>query len=84
MIRLSVALTTLAVLAPLAARAQPLIITRDGSRAIRPGPPANFTGEVRVEMLSQPLDPSQRQCRLGHLRGWCPHGVALASARADS
>jgi 4-carboxymuconolactone decarboxylase len=58
MIRLVVALTTLALLAPLSAEAQKLIVTPGGSRAIRPGSPANFTGEVRVEMLSEALDPS--------------------------
>ena len=59
MIRLVVALTTLAVLSPVAAQAQPLTVTRVGARAIAPGPASNFTGEVRVEMLSQPADPTQ-------------------------
>ena len=59
MIRLAVALTTLAVLSPVAAPAQPLVVTRGGTGAIAPGRASNFTGEVRVEMLSQPADPTQ-------------------------
>jgi 4-carboxymuconolactone decarboxylase len=35
-----------------------MIITRGGSRAVRPGPAANFTGEVRVEMLFEAIDPA--------------------------
>jgi 4-carboxymuconolactone decarboxylase len=58
MIRLLVTLTTLALLAPLSAAAQGLIVTPGGSRVVRPGPPGNFTGEVRVEMLSEALEPS--------------------------
>lgn len=33
-------------------------ISRGGSRTTRTGPPANFTGAVRVEMLFEALDPS--------------------------
>ena len=40
------------------AEAQTVIITRGGSRAVRPGPAENFTGGVRVEMLFEALDPS--------------------------
>jgi 4-carboxymuconolactone decarboxylase len=38
--------------------AQTMVIARGGSRNVRPGPEANFTGEVRVEMLFEALDPS--------------------------
>ena len=51
-------LTMLALLASTSLQAQTIVITRGGSRAVRPGPAGNFTGEVRVEMLSEALDPS--------------------------
>ena len=35
-----------------------MVITRGGSRAVRPGPAENFTGGARVEMLFEALDPS--------------------------
>jgi 4-carboxymuconolactone decarboxylase len=38
--------------------AQTIVITRGGSRAVRPGPAENFTGGVRVEMLFEARDPS--------------------------
>src|SRR4029453_12974421 len=37
---------------------QTMEITRDGSRPVQPGPEANFTGDVRVERLFEPVDPS--------------------------
>ena len=58
MIRLTATLTTLALLVAASAEAQRTVITRAGSRAVRPGPEANFTGEVRVEMLFEAVDPS--------------------------
>jgi 4-carboxymuconolactone decarboxylase len=51
-------LTAMVLLAPASADAQGLTITRDGSRAVRPGPAENFTGSVRVEMLFEALEPS--------------------------
>ena len=51
-------LTMLALLASTSLQAPTIVITRGGSRAVRPGPAGNFTGEVRVEMLSEALDPS--------------------------
>jgi 4-carboxymuconolactone decarboxylase len=51
-------LTTMALLASASTQAQTLVITRDGSRPVRPGPAENFTGGVRVEMLFEALDPS--------------------------
>ena len=51
-------LTTLALLASASAEAQTMVITRGGSRAVRPAPAENFTGSVRVEMLFEALDPS--------------------------
>jgi 4-carboxymuconolactone decarboxylase len=37
---------------------QTMLITRNGSRAVQPGPEANFTGDVRVERLFEAVDPS--------------------------
>jgi len=51
-------LSMLALLASASAEAQTVVITRDGSRAVRPAPAENFTGSVRVEMLFEALDPS--------------------------
>ena len=58
MIRLTATLTTLALLASASAEAQTMVITRGGSRAVRPAPAENFTGSARVEMLFEALDPS--------------------------
>jgi 4-carboxymuconolactone decarboxylase len=51
-------LTMLALLASTSMQAQTMVITRGGSRAVRPAPPDNFTGSVRVEMLFEALDHS--------------------------
>jgi 4-carboxymuconolactone decarboxylase len=59
MTRFTATLTMLALLASGSAAAQKIVITRGGSRAVRPGPAENFTGGVRVEMLFEALDPSQ-------------------------
>ena len=58
MIRFTATLTTLALLAPASTEAQTMVISRGGSRAVRTAPPENFTGNVRVEMLFEALDPS--------------------------
>jgi 4-carboxymuconolactone decarboxylase len=58
MIRFTGTLATLALLVSASTAAQRTDITSAGSRAVRPGPEANFTGAVRVEMLFQALDPS--------------------------
>jgi 4-carboxymuconolactone decarboxylase len=58
MIRLTSALTMLVLIAWTSMEAQTIVITRGGSRAVRPGPAENFTGNVRVEMLFEALDPS--------------------------
>lgn len=58
MIRLMAALTMLALCLPASAEAQAVVISRDGSRAVRPGPPDNFTGSARIEMLFEARDPS--------------------------
>ena len=49
-------LTMLALLASASTEAQTMVITRAGSRAVRPGPATNFTGDVRVDMLFEALD----------------------------
>ena len=51
-------LTTMALLASASTDAQTVVITRSGSRAVRPGPAENFTGGVRVEMLFEAQEPS--------------------------
>ena len=51
-------LTTMALLASASTDAQTVVITRSGSRAVRPGPTENFTGGVRVEMLFEAQEPS--------------------------
>ena len=51
-------LTTLALLSSASTEAQTIVITRGGSRPVRPAPAENFTGGVRVEMLFEALDPS--------------------------
>jgi 4-carboxymuconolactone decarboxylase len=38
--------------------AQSLVVSRAGSRPVRPAPPQNFTGAVQVEMLFDAVDPS--------------------------
>jgi 4-carboxymuconolactone decarboxylase len=58
MIQFTAMFTTLALLASASPEAQTIVITRGGSRAVRPGPAENFTGGVRVEMLFEALDPS--------------------------
>jgi 4-carboxymuconolactone decarboxylase len=58
MIQITAMFTTLALLASASPEAQTIVITRGGSRAVRPGPTENFTGGVRVEMLFEALDPS--------------------------
>src|SRR5574341_551165 len=50
--------TVIAILAAASANAQPLVISRAGSRPVRPVPAQNFTGSAQVEMLFEALDPS--------------------------
>ena len=58
MTRFTAMLTVLALIGSAFAEAQTVIITRAGTRNVRPGPAENFTGGVRVEMLFEALDPS--------------------------
>ena len=51
-------LTTLALFTPPPTEAQTLAISRGGSRAVRTPSSDNFTGNVRVEMLFEAIDPS--------------------------
>jgi 4-carboxymuconolactone decarboxylase len=48
----------IALLAAVSVDAQSLIISRAGSRPVRPAPAQNFTGTARVEMLFEAVDPS--------------------------
>ena len=76
-------LAMMALLTWSSSHAQTLVIARAGSRPIRQAPAENFTGSVRVEMLFEAREGPTREWRLGHVRAWCPHGVALASRRPD-
>jgi 4-carboxymuconolactone decarboxylase len=58
MIRFTSSLGMLMLIAGTSMDAQTIVITRSGSRAVRPGPAENFTGGVRVEMLFEARDPS--------------------------
>jgi 4-carboxymuconolactone decarboxylase len=58
MILFTTTVTAIALLAAASTDAQTLIITRGGSRPVRPAPAQNFTGSVQVEMLFEALDPS--------------------------
>ncbi len=58
MIGLTATLTMLALLTPASTEAQTMVVTRSESRAARPGPPENFTGSARIELLFEALDPS--------------------------
>jgi 4-carboxymuconolactone decarboxylase len=51
-------LTATILLAAASTEAQKIDVIRGGSRAVRPGPAANFTRDVRVEMLFEAVDPS--------------------------
>jgi 4-carboxymuconolactone decarboxylase len=51
-------LTAVVLLAAASAEAQALVITRGGSRPVRPARTDNFTGRASVEMLFEALDPS--------------------------
>jgi 4-carboxymuconolactone decarboxylase len=54
----SVIVATVVLLVSVAMEGQTMI-TRGGARPVRPGPAENFTGDARIEMLFEPLDPSQ-------------------------
>jgi 4-carboxymuconolactone decarboxylase len=51
-------LTTVALLTAASTEAQTIVVARGGSRGVRPGPAENFTGDVRVEMLFEAVEPS--------------------------
>ncbi len=58
MIRVTAAVTAITLLAAASVDAQSLIISRGGSRPVRPAPKQNFTGSAQVEMLFEARDPS--------------------------
>lgn len=58
MIRVTATMTVMSLLAAASVGAQSLIITRGGTRPVRPAPPQNFTGTAQVEMLFEAVDPS--------------------------
>jgi 4-carboxymuconolactone decarboxylase len=58
MVMFTARVTVIAVLAAASASAQTLVISRSGSRPVRPAPAQNFTGSVQVEMLFEAVDPS--------------------------
>ena len=51
-------LATICLLTSAPTEAQTIVVTRGGSRVVRPGPAENFTGGVRVEMLFEAVEPS--------------------------
>ena len=51
-------LATICLFSSAPTKPQTIMITRAGSRAVRPGPAESFTGGVRVEMLFEAVDPS--------------------------
>jgi 4-carboxymuconolactone decarboxylase len=55
---LSVTLALAVLLAPTSSEAQPLVVSRSGSRPVNSASAPNFTGRVRVEPLFEPLAPS--------------------------
>ncbi len=55
---LTAMLGMICLLSPGLTEAQTIVITRGGSRAVRPGPAENFTGGVRIEMLFEATTPS--------------------------
>ena len=58
MIRHMATLTMLVLVATASLESQSIVISRVGSRPVRPAPAATFTGSAGVEMLFEPLDPS--------------------------
>jgi 4-carboxymuconolactone decarboxylase len=54
---LTAMLGMISLLTPALTEAQTIVITRGGSRDVRPGPAESFTGGVRVEMLFEAVDP---------------------------
>jgi 4-carboxymuconolactone decarboxylase len=55
---ISIPIAALSLLAAASVSAQSLVVSRAGSRPVRPAPPQNFTGAVQVEMLFEAVDPS--------------------------
>jgi 4-carboxymuconolactone decarboxylase len=55
---LKATLGMICLLTPALTEAQTIVITRGGSRAVRPAPAEHFTGGVGVEMLFEAVDPS--------------------------
>jgi 4-carboxymuconolactone decarboxylase len=51
-------LATIALLASASTEAQTLVISRAGTRPVRPAPAQNFTGTAQIEMLFEAVDPS--------------------------
>jgi 4-carboxymuconolactone decarboxylase len=51
-------ITAMSLLAAASLGAQPLIISRAGSRPVRPAPSHDFTGDAQVEMLFEAVEPS--------------------------
>jgi 4-carboxymuconolactone decarboxylase len=55
---ITIPIAVVSLLAAASVSAQSLVISRAGSRPVRPAPPQNFTGAVQVEMLFDAVDPS--------------------------
>lgn len=57
MMRVAATVTVIALLGVASTQAQSVIVSRAGSRPVRPAPVENFTGKAQVEMLFEALDP---------------------------
>ena len=83
MILFTTTVTTIALLASASTDAQTLVITRGGSRAVRPGTGGELHGWRSCRDAVRGARSLTRKWRVRHVRARCPHGVALASPRAD-
>jgi 4-carboxymuconolactone decarboxylase len=59
MVMFTATASVIALLVAASADAQALVISRGGSRPVRPAPAQNFTGSAQVEMLFEAVDPSE-------------------------
>ena len=58
MVMFTATVTAIALLAAASSSAQMLVVSRSGSRPVRPAPAQNFAGSAQIEMLFEAVDPS--------------------------
>jgi len=58
MVIFTATVTVIALLAAASSSAQTLVVSRSGSRPVRPAPAQNFAGSAQIEMLFEAVDPS--------------------------